>query len=123
MVFLIYNFYPNSDPGDFAGFFYEANLFDSEAAVNKGKYMYININSINDPDAVVGTMLHEFQHLINASVNLKNSGKKMDLWLNESLSESTSVLFEPFTADSRKRFFNNYPYLFFLGILIKLLVI
>ena len=38
-------------------------------------------------------MLHEFQHLINASVNQINGGKAMDLWLNEALSESTSVLF------------------------------
>ncbi|ASJ20275.1 hypothetical protein [Brachyspira hampsonii] len=115
MVFLIYNFYPNSEPGDFAGFFYGADLFDYEATVNKGKYMYININGINNPDAVVGTMLHEFQHLINASVNLINSGNEMDLWLNESLSESTSVLFEPLTADSRIRFFNRFPYYSFFS--------
>ncbi|MEI0798901.1 hypothetical protein R4Q14_11335 [Brachyspira intermedia] len=55
-------------------------------------------------------MLHEFQHLINASVNQINGGKAMDLWLNEALSESTSVLFCPTRYDDRKLFFYLFHY-------------
>ena len=97
LVFLIYNFFPKY-PLAGGGFFNISDLYDNkkDPVLNKGKYMYINITTISYTDEIVGTMLHEFQHLINASVNLINGGKAMDLWLNEALSESTSVLFSPF---------------------------
>ncbi|AEM22023.1 hypothetical protein Bint_1404 [Brachyspira intermedia PWS/A] len=110
LVFLIYNFYPKSE-GYFAGFFNPSDFYDDKPdTLNKGKYMYINITTISYTDEIVGTMFHEFQHLINASVNLINGGKAMDLWLNEALSESTSVLFSPFTADDRKKIFSLFHY-------------
>ena len=110
LVFLIYNFYPGAK-GNFAGFFNPSDFYDNKPdTINKGKYMYVNISRISNPDSVVSTMLHEFQHLINDSVNLMNVGKAMDLWLNEALSESTSVLFTPIDANDRKDFFNKIPY-------------
>ena len=110
LVFLIYNFYPKSE-GYFAGFFNPSDFYDDKPdTLNKGKYMYINITTISYTDLIVGTMLHEFQHLINASVNIINGGKAMDLWLNEALSESTSVLFSHFTADDRKKFVSLFHY-------------
>ena len=107
MVFLIYDFGVNSG---IAGLFYKYDLVDEEKTINKGKYMYINISATSNTDNLVATMLHEFQHLINFSVNLVNGGKSMDLWLNEALSESTSVLFCPTRYDDRKQFFNTIPY-------------
>ena len=110
LVFLIYDFYPESE-GDFAGFFNPSDFYDNKPdTFNKGKYMYINITTISNTDEIVGTMLHEFQHLINASVNIINDRRTMDLWLNEALSESTSVLFAPYTALDRKLFFNFFHY-------------
>ncbi|WP_300742552.1 hypothetical protein [uncultured Brachyspira sp.] len=115
LVFLIYNFFPKY-PLAGGGFFNISDLYDNkkDPVLNKGKYMYINITTISYTDEIVGTMLHEFQHLINASVNLINGGKAMDLWLNEALSESTSVLFSPFTADDRKKIFSLFHYYSFL---------
>ncbi|MEI0487790.1 hypothetical protein [Brachyspira intermedia] len=107
MVFLIYDFYPESD-GIFAGFFNPSDFYNNKLdTINKGKYMYINISIISYTDVIVGTMFHEFQHLINASVNIINGGKAMDLWLNEALSESTSVLLAP-TIVSGRIYLNNY---------------
>ena len=110
LVFLIYAFYPESE-GEFAGFFNPSDFYDNKPdTLNKGKYMYINITTISNPDEIVGTMFHEFQHLINASVNIINDRRTMDLWLNEALSESTSVLFAPSIAYDRSSAFILIPY-------------
>ena len=110
LVFLIYAFYPESE-GEFAGFFNPSDFYDNKPdTLNKGKYMYINITTISNPDEIVGTMFHEFQHLINASVNIINDRRTMDLWLNEALSESTSVLFAPSIAYERSSAFILIPY-------------
>ncbi|MEI0557331.1 hypothetical protein [Brachyspira intermedia] len=111
VVFLIYNFFTKTDLGG-AGFSNPYDLYDNHSeTLNHGKYLYIHSEYLKDPDRVAATMLHEFQHLINASVNIIKGGKAMDLWLNEALSESTSVLFAPVIYNNdRKTIFNGLSY-------------
>ncbi len=78
---------------------------------NNAEILYMDINLLNkNPLLIAGTVLHEFQHLINFNVNYIKKGKDMSLWLNESLSESTSVLFDTYTANTRIKEFNNINY-------------
>ncbi|MBW5377533.1 peptidase M30, partial [Brachyspira pilosicoli] len=64
----------------------------------------------NNPYYMAGTILHELQHLINYNVNVLGNGRDMEVWLNEALSESTSVLFNKTTVNSRNREFNSINY-------------
>ena len=78
---------------------------------NNAEILYMDINLLNaSPQLIAGTVLHEFQHLINFNVNYIQKGKDMSLWLNESLSESTSILFDSYMTRNRIDEFNNINY-------------
>ena len=78
---------------------------------NNAEILYMDINLLNkNPQLIAGTVLHEFQHLINFNVNYIQKGKDMSLWLNESLSESTSILFDSYMTRNRIDEFNNINY-------------
>ena len=78
---------------------------------NNAEILYMDINLLNaSPQLIAGTVLHEFQHLINFNVNYIQKGKDMSLWLNESLSESTSILFDSYMTKNRIEEFNNINY-------------
>lgn len=78
---------------------------------NNAEILYMDINLLNkNPQLIAGTVLHEFQHLINFNVNYIKKGKDMSLWLNESLSESTSILFDSYMTKNRIEEFNNINY-------------
>ncbi|WP_288622868.1 hypothetical protein [uncultured Brachyspira sp.] len=78
---------------------------------NNAEILYMDINLLNkNPLLIAGTVLHEFQHLINFNVNYIKKGKDMSLWLNESLSESTSILFDSYMTRNRIEEFNNINY-------------
>ena len=78
---------------------------------NNAEILYMDINLLNaSPHLIAGTVLHEFQHLINFNVNYIQKGKDMSLWLNESLSESTSILFDSYMTRNRIEEFNNINY-------------
>ena len=78
---------------------------------NNAEILYMDINLLNaSPQLIAGTVLHEFQHLINFNVNYIQKGKDMSLWLNESLSESTSILFDNYMTRNRIEEFNNINY-------------
>ena len=78
---------------------------------NNAEILYMDINLLNkNPQLIAGTVLHEFQHLINFNVNYIQKGKDMSLWLNESLSESTSILFDSYMTINRIEEFNNINY-------------
>ena len=78
---------------------------------NNAEILYMDINLLNkNPLLIAGTVLHEFQHLINFNVNYIQKGKDMSLWLNESLSESTSILFDNYMTRNRIEEFNNINY-------------
>lgn len=78
---------------------------------NNAEILYMDINLLNkNPLLIAGTVLHEFQHLINFNVNYIQKGKDMSLWLNESLSESTSILFDSYMTKNRIEEFNNLNY-------------
>lgn len=78
---------------------------------NNAEILYMDINLLNkNPLLIAGTVLHEFQHLINFNVNYIQKRKDMSLWLNESLSESTSILFDSYMTRNRIEEFNNINY-------------
>ena len=78
---------------------------------NNAEILYMDINLLNkNHQLIAGTVLHEFQHLINFNVNYIQKGKDMSLWLNESLSESTSILFDSYMTRNRIEEFNNINY-------------
>ena len=78
---------------------------------NNADMLYMDLSILNsNPNYMAGTVLHELQHLINYNVNVLENGMEMDVWLNEALSESTSVLFNNTTINSRNKEFNNINY-------------
>ena len=85
--------------GVITGYFYGADLILNQN--NNAEILYMDIKMLNDNPQ------HEFQHLINFNVNYIRNGRQMSTWLNEALSESTSVLFSPTTVNSRINEFNN----------------
>ena len=91
------------------GYFYPGDLIYGN--LNNGEILYMDINLLNSkPDEIAGTVLHEFQHLINFNVNYLRKGKEMSLWLDECLAESTAVLFDESTIKSRNEEFNKIDY-------------
>ena len=91
------------------GYFLPNDLIYGSA--NNGEILYMDINLLNsNPRDIAGTVLHEFQHLINFNVNDIQKQSSMSLWLNESLSESTSILFDSYVAQSRINEFNKINY-------------
>ncbi|CCG57592.1 Peptidase M30, hyicolysin [Brachyspira pilosicoli WesB] len=91
------------------GYFNPADLIDGQG--NNADMLYMDLGGLNNnPYYMAGTILHELQHLINYNVNVLGNGREMDVWLNEALSESTSVLFNETTINSRNKEFNNINY-------------
>ena len=91
------------------GYFYPNDLIYGSG--NNGEILYMDINLLNSkPNEIAGTVLHEFQHLINFNVNFLRKGKEMSLWLDECLSESTSILFDSSVVQSRIKEFNQIDY-------------
>ena len=91
------------------GYFYGDDLLDGKN--NNAEILYMDIKKVNgDPEYMAGTIQHEFQHLINYNVNYIQNNREMSTWLNEALSESTSLLFSPTIADSRINEFNEVTY-------------
>ena len=91
------------------GYFNPADLIDGQG--NNADMLYMDLSGLNNnPNYMAGTILHELQHLINYNVNVLENGMEMDVWLNEALSESTSVLFNNTTINSRNKEFNNINY-------------
>ena len=91
------------------GYFNPADLIDGHG--NNADMLYMDLVGLNNyPEYMAGTILHELQHLINYYVNVIKKGSEMEVWLNEALSESTSVLFNKSTVDSRNNEFNNISY-------------
>lgn len=78
---------------------------------NKGEILYMDLsNANNNTDKAIGTIIHEFQHLINYNYVISGERNEMSSWLNEALSESTSILFNKTTAESRINEFNKINY-------------
>ena len=78
---------------------------------NYGEILYMDIDKVNDKTYnAIGTLIHEFQHLINYSHYLNGERRAMDSWLNEALSESTSILFNKATVEERTTDFNKISY-------------
>ena len=91
------------------GYFLPSDLIYGSG--NNGEILYMDINLLNSkPNEIAGTVLHEFQHLINFNVNYLRKGKEMSLWLDECLSESTSILFDSSVVQSRIKEFNQIDY-------------
>ena len=99
----------NSSSSMVMGYFLPSDLIYGSA--NNGEILYMDVNLLNTkPNDIAGTVLHEFQHLINFNVNYLKKGKEMSLWLDECLAESTAVLFDNSVVQSRIKEFNNIDY-------------
>uniref|UniRef100_UPI003F4C771F peptidase M30 n=1 Tax=Brachyspira catarrhinii TaxID=2528966 RepID=UPI003F4C771F len=92
--------------GVITGYFYGKDLLLD--INNNAEILYMDIKMVNvSPQYMSGTIQHEFQHLINFNVNYIRNGRQMSTWLNEALSESTSILFfNKIKVDSRINEFN-----------------
>lgn len=110
ILFLDLNPYSSSSSSSILnGYFNPADLIDGQG--NNADMLYMDLSGLNNnPDYMAGTILHELQHLINYNVNVLGNGRDMEVWLNEALSESTSVLFNRTTVNSRNREFNSINY-------------
>ncbi|WP_300367773.1 peptidase M30, hyicolysin [Brachyspira sp.] len=105
---LLLNINPPNSTIAVLGYFYPLDLLGK---FNKGEILYMDIEHVNnDPYHMAGTIFHELQHLINFNVNFFEKGREMSIWLNEGLSESTSILFSPYTVNSRIEEFNKIDY-------------
>lgn len=110
IIILFLDLNPESGNGSIlSGYFNPADLIDGQG--NNADMLYMDLGGLNNnPYYMAGTILHELQHLINYNVNVLGNGREMDVWLNEALSESTSVLFNETTINSRNKEFNNINY-------------
>ena len=110
IIILFLDLNPESGNGSILnGYFNPADLIDGQG--NNADMLYMDLGGLNNnPYYMAGTILHELQHLINYNVNVLENGTEMDVWLNEALSESTSVLFNKTTVNSRNKEFNNINY-------------
>ena len=89
------------------GYFNPSDMYGG----NKGEVLYMDLSNANHSiDKSIGTLIHEFQHLINYSYVASGERGAMSSWLNETLSESTSILFNKATVDSRIGEFNGKNY-------------
>lgn len=110
IIILFLDLNPESGNGSILnGYFNPADLIDGQG--NNADMLYMDLGGLNNnPYYMAGTILHELQHLINYNVNVLGNGRDMEVWLNEALSESTSVLFNKTTVNSRNREFNSINY-------------
>ncbi|WIH81179.1 peptidase M30 [Brachyspira pilosicoli] len=110
IIILFLDLNPESGNGSILnGYFNPADLIDGQG--NNADMLYMDLCGLNNnPYYMAGTILHELQHLINYNVNVLGNGRDMEVWLNEALSESTSVLFNRTTVNSRNIEFNNINY-------------
>ncbi|WP_157142844.1 peptidase M30 [Brachyspira pilosicoli] len=110
IIILFLDLNPESGNGSILnGYFNPADLIDGQG--NNADMLYMDLGGLNNnPYYMAGTILHELQHLINYNVNVLGNGRDMEVWLNEALSESTSVLFNKTTVNSRNIEFNNINY-------------
>lgn len=110
IIILFLNLNPQSNnKSKLNGYFNPADLINGYG--NNADMLYMDLGGLNNyPEYTAGTILHELQHLINYYVNVIQKGSEMEVWLNEALSESTSVLFNKTTVKIRNNEFNNINY-------------
>ena len=107
IVILLMDINVNTTGSRVLGYFNPSDMY----GYNEGEILYVDLSSANtDIDKSIGTLIHEFQHLINYSYVISGTRREMDSWLNEALSESTSILFNKTTAESRIGEFNKINY-------------
>ncbi len=105
VIFLMADLNTNATTSGLGGYFQPSDLMNGKNGA-PGEYLHVNLPT---DERTVGTMMHELQHLINAYNNLMQ-GKSMDIWLNEALSESTSLIFSEPIAEEREDIFNKSTY-------------
>lgn len=105
VIFLMADLNTNATTTGLGGYFQGADLIYGKEGV-PGEYLHVNLPT---DKKTLGTMMHELQHLIN-TYNALTKGKAMDIWLNEALSESTSLIFSEPMAKEREDIFNKSTY-------------
>ena len=76
-----------------AGYFFSADLIKGYG--NSAEILYVDSVNVDESnrEAVLGTVVHEFQHLIDYNMNDIRLGKSSDLWLNEARSEAANMIY------------------------------
>ncbi len=80
----------NANAGYVAGFF-SPNDLTGDSSGNNAEILYVESQVPGDIENIFGTVIHEFQHLINWNMNAIENSKESDLWLNEALSASAEI--------------------------------
>ena len=107
IIILLMDINKTKSGGQTLGYFSPSDMHGN----NKGEILYMDLsNANNNTDKAIGTIIHEFQHLINYNYVISGERNEMSSWLNEALSESTSILFNKATTESRINEFNNINY-------------
>ncbi|TXJ12832.1 peptidase M30 [Brachyspira aalborgi] len=107
IIILLMDINKTKSGGQTLGYFNPSDMHGN----NKGEILYMDISNANNyTDKAIGTIIHEFQHLINYNYVISGERNEMSSWLNEALSESTSILFNKATTESRIDEFNNINY-------------
>ncbi len=87
IIILLYDINTGDTSGAYiAGFFNRGDILH-----NNTEILYVESQVSNDIENIFSTIIHEFQHLINASMDIKTQ-RPTNLWLNEALSASAEIL-------------------------------
>ena len=96
--------------GYIAGYFSSVDLIKGYG--NAAEILYVDSANVNNKsrEAVLGTVIHEFQHLIDYNMNDIRLGKSSDLWINEARSEAANIIFAQNGEMNKSRLaiYNNY---------------
>ena len=76
-----------------AGYFSSVDLIKGYG--NSAEILYVDSANVDEEnrEAVLGTVVHEFQHLIDYNMNDIRLGKSSDLWINEARSEAANMIY------------------------------
>ncbi len=95
IIILLYDINENYKQGQsyVGGYFNPNDLYSRESSPssNEAEILYVECQVQNDIENIFGTVIHEFQHLINANMTYWKNGEQSEVWLNEALSCSAEI--------------------------------
>jgi len=95
------------------GFFQNAHMYSvaDQAHSNESDMLFLDTYpQVAGSDDFYDTVAHEFQHLVNFSNTVAETGTAQDLWINEGLSAGAEYVYTGSLSDSRINYYNNDPY-------------
>jgi hypothetical protein len=94
-----------------AGYFWSNDLYTGQYS-NKRDMIYINkIDNMDKIETVYSTIVHELQHLMSYVTSVRvRSGKVLDIWIDEGLSEAAEWVYKEKHPESRWEWYNRSGY-------------